>query len=190
MQTEKVRTIRLYGKLGTKFGRVHHFVCNSTAEGISALCAMIPGFRQELNESKSKNIGYACFVGKENIDEDGLTAPVGDQDIRIAPMVIGSGSNGGLFNIIAGAALMVASIWLGPAAFVAGLGMLAGGVASMMTSTPTGNTGVDSDKNGASYNFNGPVNVSAQGNPVPILYGQMIVGSATVSGDMYSEDQQ
>jgi len=55
---------------------------------------------------------------------------------------------------------------------------------------PQGITGVESPDNGASYNFNGPVNVTAQGNPVPVLYGEMMVGSVTVSGDMYSEDRR
>ena len=34
------------------------------------------------------------------------------------------------------------------------------------------------------------VNVTAQGNPVPLLYGEMIVGSATISQGIYAEDQQ
>ncbi len=190
MENEKVRTIRLYGKLGTKFGRVHRFVCNDTAGAVGALCSMVPGFKQELTESKDKGIGYACFIGKENIDEDGLKAPVGDEDIRIAPMVVGSGSNGGLWSVIGGVALMVASIWTGGATFYAGLALAAGGVVQMTTPIPQGNTGTESVDNGASYNFNGPVNVTAQGNPVPVLYGQMIVGSVTVSGDIYSQDQQ
>ncbi|HCW20974.1 MAG TPA: phage tail protein, partial [Achromobacter sp.] len=47
----------------------------------------------------------------------------------------------------------------------------------------------DSPDNGASYNFNGPVNTSAQGIPVPVLYGRMIVGSAVISAGIYAEDQ-
>lgn len=193
MDNEKVRTIRLYGKLGTKFGRVHRYVCDDTAGAIRALCAMVKGFEAELKGSQDRGIAYACFIGKENITEDALRAPVGDNDIRIAPIVIGSGSNAGLFSVIGGAVLMVASFWAGPAGpalFMAGLAMAAGGVVQMTTKIPDGNTGVDSADNGASYNFNGPVNVTAQGNPVPVLYGQMIVGSVTVSGDIYSEDQQ
>ena len=41
----------------------------------------------------------------------------------------------------------------------------------------------------ALHNFNGPVNTTAQGNPVPVIYGEMIVGSATISAGIYSEDQ-
>lgn len=191
MENEKVRTIRLYGKLGTKFGRVHYYVCNNTAEAVGALCNMVPGFKQELMSSKEKGVGYACFIGKENIDEDGLKAPVGDEDIRIAPMIVGSGSNGGLWSVIGGAALAVVGVFTSnPSLVYAGIALAAGGVVQMVTPIPQGMTGTESADNGASYNFNGPVNVTAQGNPVPVLYGQMKVGSVTVSGDMYSEDQQ
>ena len=201
---EKLRTIRLYGRLGATFGRVHRFVCSDTAGAVRALCAMVPGFERFLLESKDKGLGYACFIGRENIGEDMLCAPVGRDDIRIAPVILGSG-RGGLFQIILGAALIVAApymaaaVWgtsatlaVGIASYAPMLGwaMVLGGVSQLLTKTPQGITGVKSPDNGASYNFNGPVNVTAQGNPVPVLYGEMIVGSVTVSGDMYSEDQQ
>lgn len=201
---EKVRTVRLYGVLGAKFGRAHRFVCSNTAEAVSALCQMLPGFQRFLYESKDKGLGYACFIGKENINEDGLIYPAGEEDIRIAPIILGSG-RGGLFSVILGAALIVGApylagaVWGSSATLAVGIAtyapmlgwaMVLGGVSQLLTRQPQGITGVDSPDNGASYNFSGPVNVTAQGNPVPVPYGEMIVGSATVSGDLYSEDQQ
>lgn len=190
MQNETPRTVRLYGKLGAKFGRVHKFVCGSAKEAISALSAMVPGFKAELAQSRDNGVDYAVFIGKENIGEDCLDAPAGNRDIRIAPVLQGSGRG---FQLIAGAALMVASIWAGPAApylFAAGVGLAVGGAVQFLVSIPEGNTGTESVDNGASYNFNGPVNVTAQGNPIPVLYGEMITGSVTISGDMYSQEQQ
>lgn len=196
---EKLRTIRLYGKLGAAFGRVHQFVCNDTAGAVRALCAMVPGFQRFLLESKDNGLGYAVFIGKENIGEKSLNAPAGDEDIRIAPVILGSG-RGGFFQIVLGAALIGASfipglnaaLWAGASSLFMGVGvsMVLGGVSQMLTKQPKGVVGVEAPDNGASYNFNGPVNVTAQGNPVPEFYGQGIVGSVTVSGDMYSEDQQ
>ncbi|MFJ3465365.1 tail assembly protein [Achromobacter spanius] len=203
---DRVRTIRLYGWLGAKFGRVHRFVCNDTAGAIRALCQMVPGFQAALYESKDRGIGYACFIGKENIAEAGLSFPVGHDDIRIAPVIQGSG-RGGAFQIILGAVLVAAAFFTGGAsiaaggavafssvagqmAFMLGVGMILGGVSQLLTKQQGGLSSVDSPDNGASYNFNGPVNVTAQGNPVPVFYGEMTIGSVTVSGDMYSEDQQ
>jgi len=202
---DRLRTIRLYGRLGATFGRVHRFVCNDTAGAIRALCQMVPGFQAALYESKDKGIAYACFIGRQNIGEDMLNAPVGNDDIRIAPVIQGSG-RGGFFQVILGAALIglsflpggmtiaggvlkAGSVW-GSMAFGMGVSMVLGGVSQLLVKQPQGITGVESPDNGASYNFNGPANVTAQGNPVPVLYGEMIVGSVTVSGDMFSEDQQ
>lgn len=201
---EKVRTVRLYGTLGARFGRVHRFVCNNTAEAVRALCQMVPGFQKFLYESKDKGLGFACFIGRENIDEDGLHYPVGNDDIRIAPVILGSG-RGGLFQIILGVALIVAAPYIAGALWGAsataavavaqympmvGWALALGGVAQLFARQPPGLTSRDSPDNGASYSFNGPVNATAQGNPVPVLYGELFVGSATVSGDLFAEDQQ
>lgn len=202
--TDRVRTIRLYGKLGAQFGRVHKFVCNDAGGAVRALCQMVPGFQHYLNTSKERGLGYACFAGKENLNEDALHLPVGDEEIRIAPVILGSG-RGGLFQVILGAALIGAAFFTGGAsltasglafsggagqvAFGLGVSMVLGGVSQMLVKQPSGMTSTEVD-NGASYSFNGPVNVSAQGNPVPVLYGEAIVGSIVVSADMYSEDQQ
>lgn len=42
--------------------------------------------------------------------------------------------------------------------------------------------------NRSSYIFNGPVNLTAQGNPVPLCYGRMIIGSVVVSAGLSVED--
>jgi len=202
---EKLRTIRLYGSLGATFGRVHRFVCHDTAGAVRALCAMVPGFEAALIRSRDAGQGVAVFVGKQNIGCDMLAAPVGAEDIRIAPVIAGSG-RGGAFQIILGAVLVAAAFMTGGAAlgatgimfsgmagqmaFGVGVSMVLGGVSQLLTKQPAGLASVASPENGASYHFNGPVNVTAQGNPVPVLYGEMTVGSVTVSGDLYSEDQQ
>lgn len=203
--SERLREIRLSGRLGKTFGRVHYFVCNDIAGAVRALCTMVPGFAQELYGSQDKGVAYSCWVGKENVGEDMLHAPVGDDVIRIAPEIIGSG-RGGIFQVVLGAALIGSAFLtggatlaagklafsgiLGQMAFGVGFSMVLGGVSQLLTRQPQGLTSVKSVDNGASYNFNGPVNTTAQGNPVPVLYGEAIVGAATISGDMYSEDTQ
>jgi len=96
--SEELQTIRLYGYLGTKFGRVHHFVVTNTQEAIRAMCIMIPGFERELMNSRDHGIAYACFVGKRNINQEQLQHPVGKMDIRIAPVIQGS-KQAGLFKL-------------------------------------------------------------------------------------------
>jgi predicted phage tail protein len=61
-----LRTIRLYGKMGTLFGRVHRFALdtNTSAEAVQALCYQIKGFRAYLTNAKDHGTGFAVFAGK------------------------------------------------------------------------------------------------------------------------------
>lgn len=194
---ETLRTVRLYGRLGAQFGRVHRLAANSTAEAVRALCVLVPGFETEMASSAGQGVAYACFVGKRNLSEDQLSHPVGDNDIRIAPMPAGA-KRAGLFQTILGAAILVVSALTYNAygatagwAMMTGMGvsLALGGVVQMLSPQQRALSAKDRAENGASYNFNGPINTSAQGNPVPVLYGRMIIGSATISAGIFSEDQ-
>lgn len=188
-----LRTIRLYGKLGSKFGRVHRLAVNSAAEAVRALCVMVPGFENYLRHAPSD---YIVFLGRENIGADDLALPFGKDDIRIAPIPAGA-KQGGLFQVIVGVILIVAGVVTGGTSSAAGMALLAGGVAmaasgAMMMLSPqpkSDMTNMDGVNNRSSYAFNGAVNTVAQGNPVPLLYGRVITGSAVISGGIYNEER-
>lgn len=185
-----IRTVRLYGVLGTKFGRVHRFVCNSPAGAINALCKMIDGFEQFLATSEERGLVYAVFAGKRNLGKDHLDVPPGGEDIRIAPVLQGS-KQAGILQTVIGAVLIVVGVytgqlWLAKIGFVLALS----GVAQMLSPTAKGLSNSDKADNKPSYTFTGPVNTTAQGNPVPVLYGEMIVGSAVISSGIMTEDQK
>jgi predicted phage tail protein len=184
---ETLRTIRLYGNL-SRFGRVHRLAVQSTAEAIRALCALLPGFERELMTSRDRGITYACFLGKRNIGKDELTLSGGSEDIRIAPIM--AGAKAGVLQTIIGITLIVAGVYTGNATLIQmGASMTIGGVMQMLSPQQQKLSTGDSPENGASYNFNGPVNTQAQGNPVPLLYGRMIVGSAVISAGILAQDQ-
>jgi len=193
---DTVRTVRLYGRLGAKFGRVHRLAVASPAEAVRALCTQLPGFERFLMNAKDQGMGFSVFLGRRNLDEDELAGPAGHDDIRIAPMLLGA-KNGGVFNIILGAVLIFAGAVAGlfqmyPLAAALGSmgwGMIAGGVVQLLSPSPKGIGAQDSPDNRPSHAFNGPVNTQAQGNPVPYLFGgPMIVGSAVISAGIYAED--
>lgn len=204
--SDQLRTIRLYGYLGAQFGRVHRLAVASCAEAVQALCVLLPGFERELMTSKDRGVGYACFLGRRNLADDQLCDLAGQEDIRIAPVVQGA-KRGGLFTLILGAALFFAAPLLvnpatagllgegGAMVFGAGVGsmgklLMLSGVTQLLSPQQKGLSTADGPDNGASYNFNGPVNTSAQGNPVPLLYGELIIGSAAISAGIFAEDQQ
>lgn len=148
---------------------------------------MVPGFGKELMTSEGRGIRYAVFVGKRNIGEEQLEHPCGSNDIRIAPII--RGSKAGIFQTIIGAVMMVAGAAMmyfgvpyGSQVLIMGLGVTLGGIAQMIS--PHQQT----QQNLQSYNFNGAENTTYQGGPVPLLYGEMRVGSTVISEGLLAED--
>lgn len=186
---EQLRNVRLYGELGAKFGRCHELVVNSPAEAVRALCSLLDGFEAFLTGAKDRGLVFGVFVGKNNLNlEQVRDYAFGNEEIRIAPVLSGS-KRAGILQTVVGVALIVAS-YFGAPTFAAGLAMLAGGVAALLTPQTKGLGAADEVTNRASYAFNGPVNTVAQGNAIPVLYGELIVGSAVISAGIFAEDQQ
>ncbi|MEN5285743.1 tail assembly protein [Stenotrophomonas lactitubi] len=192
--SERLRTVRLYGQLGSRFGRSFRLAVNSPAEAVRALCAILPGFQQYLSRAKENGMAFAVFVGKQNLTKDQLQDPPGQEDIRIAPVLLGS-KRGGVLNIIMGVVLIVVGVYTQNYNLVIqGAVMVVGGVVQMLGPQPKGLGSQDSAENRPNYSMNGTVNTQAQGNPVPVAYGGhdakgMLVGSAVISGGILAEDQ-
>jgi predicted phage tail protein len=197
-----MRTVRLYGHLAARFGRVHRLDVRTPAEAVRALCATRDGFRAHLIAHSRP--GYRVLVGRQALTLDALALPA-DDDIRIVPVTAGAGRGAG--QILLGAALVAVGVatggfglaagaaWSAGAATFAGyiagnLGMalILGGVVQMLAPQPKTPGTPERPENRPSYAFDGPVNTTAQGNPVPVCYGRLIVGSQVVSAGMASEE--
>lgn len=179
-----MKTIRLYGVLGEKFGRVWRMDVKSPAEAVRALCSQLPGFRQHLE--KYSEPGYHVILGKESRGENDFALPTSERTIKIIPVVAGAGAG---LRIVAGIAMMIVGYFTGNYYLVSyGFSTMLGGVVQMLTKTPNMATNsVDRPENRPSYAFDGAVNTAAQGNPVSVCYGQLIVGSQVISAGLYSE---
>lgn len=207
--SERIRTIRLHGELGKRFGKKHGLAVKSAAEAVRALGVLFPGFNQFLIESKARGLAFAVFYGKRNLSKDQLGDPPSHNEIRIAPVVQGSKNGGGLQTVIGVVLIAVASyfsgglagggaagsgLFAGSAAWGAvgavGISLALGGVAQMITGTQTGIDSSEAADNQPSYNFSGIKNTVTQGNPVPLCYGEMTVGSAMISLGIVAEDEQ
>lgn len=194
---QPMRTIRLYGILGSTFGREFKLSVASPKEAVRALCVIVPGFERFLNTSKQRGLTYTVFSGKRNLNDDELSMDQSTADIRIAPVILGS-KRGGVFQTILGVALVavgaVASYFGGGAVGVPlmqfGAAMALGGVVQMLSPQTTGLASKQSADNKASYAFGGVTNTTAQGNPVPLLYGKRRIGGAIISAGIYVDDQQ
>lgn len=185
--TEALREVRLYGKLGQLFGRVHHFAVASPAEAVRALIANFPTFERHVIDSGEQGVGYLVRVGTMPVGKEDLhhTASM-DRAIRIAPVPAGRGKGWG--QILLGVVLIVASFFVpvgyafaGSLLFGAGVSLALGGVTQLLSPPPRGADPDEPFERKPSYLFDGAVNAVVQGHPVPILYGEMVVGSVVVS---------
>lgn len=181
--------IKLGGYLGKAFGRVHKFLVYDTKDAIKALCMQIPGFKKALKSSESKGVRFAIFNGKHNISNDEQFSFKCKDTLRIIPMYAGS-KRAGLFQTLLGVALLVYGSFTGGSTYVAGFALLAGGVSQMLAPQPQGLKVKEDAGNQSSYAFGGPVNTTAQGNPIGVLYGEREVGGAIISAGILAEDQQ
>lgn len=193
-----LREIHLGGQLGKRYGRVHLLGVRTPAEAVRALDANFPGFAAYMLKLGEQGYGYRVLYGngfRAGLESaEHLTNPVSGP-IKFMPAIMGSKRNG-IGQILAAVALVVAAIYapaalitplgeggaikVGNALMSAGIAMGIGGVINLLSPQPS--AGDPKEKQSApSYLFSGPVNTTAQGHPVPIGYGELIVGSAVIS---------
>jgi predicted phage tail protein len=192
-------TVILYGYLAEQFGKTHKLAIKTPAEAIRALSANYADFKKTIIESGHE---YRVMVGKEDrADDEGLHLPA-TKTIKIVPLVNGSGGFG---KALLGAALIVASFYLPGATYFSaassfsinasaiaasvGFSLLLGGVSQMLFAPPKPKSGENEKaSNRPSYAFNGAVNTTGQGNPVPVAYGRVRVGSQVLSAGLRASD--
>ena len=196
-------TIRLVGEAGRRFGRKFQLAIKTPAEGLRALMLQIPGLREYLLESGDKGVAWKVITdhSPEGIDEEQLLWPISKR-LVLAPVPVG---RGGVGKIVAGVALVAASIFI-PGAAVIGFGLqfgavslgvgaigaalILGGVADLLTPTPkmpnvkfggsSSTAGRSEVEQLNSFTFDKSNANTVQGDVVPVLYGERIIGALPV----------
>ena len=188
-------TVKLYGHLAKQFGEIHKISANTPAEVIRAFCANYKDFKKAIIQDGQSL--YKIFVGKENRSDLDQIHLGTSKVIKIVPVV---GGASGLGKVVLGAALIVSSFYMPQFMFTQGLfasvnfasaastigwSLVLGGVSQMLFSPPKMkmNAG-ERPENLPSYTFSGAVNTTGQGNPVPICYGRLRVGSQVISSGL------
>jgi len=190
-----MKTVMLYGALGAEFGRVHRYDVATPLEALKALSVTLKGFKKSFIDGGSYRI---IIGGKNDLAIDETVYPISEKEsIRIVPVVSGAGSSKGIFNIILGATLMYFSLGLSTAvgaSFITqatfqqiGMSLILSGVSQLLFPPPKAPVSQERPENRPSFIFNGAVNTTRQGNPVPLCYGRMIVGSQVISAGLSVE---
>ncbi|EXA68301.1 bacteriophage lambda tail assembly I family protein [Acinetobacter baumannii 348935] len=191
-----LKTIKLYGILAKKFGKEFHLAVDNTREAMRALSVQVPGFEHFMLHAHEQGLEFAVFQDKQNISETELDMSTSAKVIKVVPKVKGAG---GVVQTILGAVMIAAAFVTGGtslaawgalqgALFGAGVGMMVGGVAQMLMPKVEAIQDQNQDGNKANKGFGGAVTTVAQGNPVPVLYGQREVGGFIASAGQYPED--
>jgi predicted phage tail protein len=199
-----MKRIHLLGNLGEKFGPLWRANCSTVSEALRLIECQCPDFKKYLIDIVEQGTNFAVRTGEELLETgEELFMNVTEEDVYITEVPVGSGGWG---KIIVGAILIVAAIafvvitsgaglsalssagafasafgqlTLGQAIFAVtlasiGLNLIMAGVNELLMPKP------DKGKQGGAF-FSGPINTVKQGQPVPVLYGELIVGGAPIS---------
>lgn len=193
---ERKTVIKLSGSMAQRFGRTHRRALTSASEVFRALSNTIAGFDAYLREARAKGLDFVIFRDRRNIGHEEFELLGPGDELRIIPVIRGS-KRAGVFQALLGTALVAAAIWIPGVSIAAsnlmfsvGATMAVGGVVQMLSPQVSGLRMRQEPDNKPSYAFGGPVNTTASGNPVPLLYGQREIGGAIISAGVYAEDQQ
>ncbi|MCW5657456.1 MAG: tail assembly protein [Burkholderiaceae bacterium] len=203
MSTAALTEVRLYGHLGRRFGRVHHLAVASAREAMHALGVVQPGFAQAVLAHEA---GVHVFVGQRRPGNDigahQLDAPVSTREpICVVPAVAGA-KRQGVLQVIVGVLIWWFAPYLagyvygstgaiGAAAAIStygtqlGMALALGGVVQALGARQQRTS--PRPENLPSYHFDGPVNTTQQGLPVPLRYGRVVCGGAVISSGITTE---
>ena len=198
--------LKVYGELADFCGGQNQFeaVINQPIDAIRFLKANFVGLERHMS-----NQFYRVYMGEYNIDEDLLDFPSGGLDIKIIPVVTGSGNVG---KILAGVALIGFAVMTGGSGFsILGEGLFSGagitlgksfsisalagklgmllvlsGVAGLLTPTPE----LPDDETDPikSFSFSGVQQTTRAGTAIPVVYGKTLVGSIPISTKVETND--
>lgn len=176
--------VYLLGDLGEKFGKEWTMNAPHVKDIIQLIGCQRPGFLAHLRALADDGVDFAIRRGEEFLGEEDLELSLGRKDVYISTVPAGAGGNVG--KIIAGIALIAVAVvapgvigtyaGLQGAVAAVGINLALQGIQGLLQPGPE----VDRDTPD-SYIFNGPVNTVKEGLPVPVLYGEMIIGGAPIN---------
>ena len=182
-----MQRVRLVGEI-SKFGSSWETDCANIRDIFKLIECQTPGFRQHMTKAADAGVGYTIKRGEDYLEEaEELLLSLNQEDIIITEVPAGAKSGAG--KIIAAAVLIVLSftplgaitipglgITTGAVLFTMGANLALAGISQLMAPGPETDT-----KQEEGYLFQGPQNNIEQGLPVPVCYGELMVGGAPIS---------
>jgi predicted phage tail protein len=189
--------VKLLGELGRRFGRSYQFMALSPKEVLSALSNQLDGFREYLRGAHENGVFFKLVTADpDGIDYNECMMPC--DTLVIAPVITGAGGSGmSIGKILLGVVLIglafipgigtIAATGafssIGTALFGVGGALLFGGIAELLTPTPK-----EPDEAEESFLFDRAADLTSQGLPIPLLYGEYLAVSPLIISSAISTE--
>lgn len=161
--------IHLHGILGKKYGRLHRFAIKEPRDVVRALEANYENFSKDLKDLLKKKIVYSIVADNQWVQGNSFTEIKKIKKIDFVPTIIGSTVGQIIMLVIAVASAVYSYVQAGKQQYPQIPG--AEGISSA---------------NSKSLAFSNRENITEQGNPVPLVYGRLKVGSFVVQSSIKS----
>lgn len=182
-------TVYLHGLLGKEFGRKFRFSLGRPRDSIWAIDANKKGFVNRLVELAKKGAHYSVIVDGRISHNFNLEKSA--KELHIIPSI--SGSAGVVVAVGVIAAVVGYAGTFGPVVsailIAVGTAAISYGITNLMQKdqkTDVGSASATSNALNKSFLFSNGENVTEQGNPVPIGYGRLRIGSAVIQSTIKS----
>ena len=182
------RKVYLVGEIEKRFGSEFSIYSNSYSDIIKCIDCNRPGFKQYLLECHENGINFTINSAGKYIGEEDLLTPLEEGDITIAAIPAGSKSDGlkvvtAIIMIYIGIQTGGATGFMGFQSATAGQMIVSVGVSLAMQGiqgmlAPDPATDAEEDEG---YLYTGGTNLIIEGDPVPLLYGELRVAGQPIS---------
>ena len=192
------RSVYLQGELGERFG--HKFIVNTDnyADIFKCINANRPGWMPYVRKCHEEDIAFIVETEDGLIDQDDLLTPIATGDVTIS--LVPAGSKKGIGKIILAIVMIYIMVQTGyvpagetswmmtasggltiPGSIAVGFttSLAIQGIQQIMAPDPA----VDQDAP-SNYLFSGGANNSVEGDPIPIMYGELRVPGRPISVDI------
>jgi predicted phage tail protein len=176
--------IRLHGILASKYGEEHNYLVDSVAEAFTALNSNCKGFSRILRKYDFQIIADGHEIDIGDITAEGFKFKVLD----IIPLTEGDKNDNSAIKYVVGGLEIAVGVVLDIYSYgSAGNPLILAGVSTIAGTIINNLNGIspqqyDQSGDAATSNiFDGSRNVSKEGVAIPVIYGEMIVGSLVAS---------
>lgn len=189
--------VYLHGNL-KKHGECFEVFAPTFDKCLKIIMCQVDGLRHELESGYFEFSKLSNVISGDSEEEASIEvfnyirgASGVDDEFHITPAIAGAGSNGGIFTIVAGVVAVAAAFWTGGASIAAwsaaswglaasGALMVISGVAAVSTKLP-GATAPKMEEGNKNTAFSSVDNMMGNGQVIPLLYGENLIGSMVVS---------